>query len=292
MNLPENVKNAFPIRELDLNKRTVGTVTIIGGSPHFIHAPVIAALGARSAGAGLVQLVVPDSSRLVAGSHVPEATFTKLTPTCVPPKADVTVLGMGLGVSMVTELLVSRFLSGAAGRFVLDADALNILAKWYAPKSGTLPVTPGQEIILTPHEGEAARLLGKSPESVHANRMGAAVAISRKYHAVTVLKGAHTVVAAPGDEECDVTVCEAGNPQMALGGMGDLLAGAVAARWARLVHVEPSPTLSIAKAAAGAAVWLHAAAADELVAGDAPVEPNVVNVAAKMASLRILAERG
>lgn len=292
MKLPENISKAFPKRPADANKRSVGTVTSIGGSPHFIHAPVIAALGARAAGAGLIQLVVPDASRIPAGCHVPEATFTKLTPTCVPPKSDVTVLGMGLGVSMVTELLVSRFLSGATGKFVLDADALNILAKWYAGKNASLPVTPGQEIVLTPHEGEAARLLGVSPESIHADRPRAAKAIAEKYRAVVALKGPGTIVAAPGESESEFFVCAAGNPFMALGGMGDLLAGTIAARWARLVKtadLQLANPVATAKLAVSGAVWLHATAADELVR-DA-VEPNVVNTAAKIASLRIAAER-
>ena len=81
MNLPNELKGAFVKRPLDANKYSVGTVTVIGGSGHYLHAPVIAALGARSAGAGLVQLVVPDASRIAAGSLVPEATFTKLTAT-------------------------------------------------------------------------------------------------------------------------------------------------------------------------------------------------------------------
>ena len=131
MNLPNELKGAFVKRPLDANKYSVGTVTVVGGSGHYIHAPVIAGLGARAAGAGLVQLVVPDASRIAAGSLVPEATFTKLVATCVPPKADVIVMGMGLGVSVSSEVIVSRLLSGSKGRFVLDADALAILASWY-----------------------------------------------------------------------------------------------------------------------------------------------------------------
>ena len=156
MSLPEEIRGAFRRRPVDANKYTVGTVSVVGGSGHYIHAPVIAALGARAAGAGLVQLVVPDASRIAAGSLVPEATFTKLTATCVPPKADVTVVGMGLGVSVSTEVIVSRLLSGSRGRFVIDADALAILASWYGRSDGYDPAK-GQELIMTPHEGEAAR---------------------------------------------------------------------------------------------------------------------------------------
>ena len=108
MNPPSELKGAFAPRPVDASKRTVGTVTVVGGSGHYIHAPVIAGLGARAAGAGLVQLVVPDASRIAAGALVPEATFTKLVSTCVPPKADVMVVGMGLGVGVNTDDDISR----------------------------------------------------------------------------------------------------------------------------------------------------------------------------------------
>ena len=107
------LSGAFLPREADANKWTVGTVTVVGGSGRYIHAPVIAGLGARCAGAGLVQLVVPDASRIAAGNLVPEATFTKLVSTCVPPRADVVAMGMGLGTGVTTEVIVSRLLSGS-----------------------------------------------------------------------------------------------------------------------------------------------------------------------------------
>ena len=172
MNTPEELVQAFRKRPVDANKRTVGTVTVVGGSTHYVHAPVIAGLGARAAGAGLVQLVVPDASRIAAGALVPEATFLKLTATCVPPGADVTVMGMGLGSGVSSELIVSRLLSGSNGRFVIDADALSILASWYGRTDGYDPAK-GQELVLTPHEGEAARLLGWRAERVKADRLAA-----------------------------------------------------------------------------------------------------------------------
>lgn len=285
---PRGVAESFPKREAGLNKYTVGTVAVIGGSPHFNHAPVIAGLGARAAGAGLVHLVVPDASRIAAGAILCEATFVKLTPTCVPPKADVTVVGNGLGISQGSEMLVSRVLSGSAGRFVLDADALNILASWYASKPGKLPTTAGQQLVLTPHAGEAARLLACKSADVEANRSGAARELVERYRAVIVLKGPRTVVAAPGDDS--MYVCQAGNPFMALGGMGDLLAGVVAARWARLAHLRPDANAA-AFAAAMSATWLHSTAADALVNAPEPVECSIVETARKIASIRIALER-
>ncbi len=285
---PQGVAEAFPKREPGLNKYTVGTVAVIGGSSHFNHAPVIAGLGARAAGAGLVHLVVPDASRIAAGAMLCEATFVKLTPTCVPPKADVTVVGNGLGISQGSEMLVSRVLSGSAGCFVLDADALNILASWYAAKPGRLPTTAGQQLVLTPHSGEAARLLACKSADIDADRPGAARELVERYRAVVVLKGPHTIVASPEDNS--TFVCQAGNPFMALGGMGDLLAGVVAARWARLAHLR-ADNAATAFAAAMSATWLHSTAADALVQAAEPVECSVAETARKIASIRIALER-
>ena len=286
MNLPTQLAGAFPKRPADFHKYAAGTVTLVGGSAHYIHAPVIAGLGARAAGAGLVQLVVPDASRLAAGTLLPEATFTKQTPACVPPKADVMAIGMGLGTSQNSELLLSRLLSGSAGRFVLDADALTLLAKWYAQKPDPTPIAQeGQALVLTPHAGEAARLLACALGDIQRDRLGAVRRLVARYRAVVVLKGHHTLVAAPDRD--DVFTCEAGNPFMALGGMGDLLTGILAARWAYLAkNAADDPFL-----AAASTVWLHATASDALVDATPPEDPSIANTARAVASLRVALER-
>ena len=274
MNPPNELQGAFVKRPLDANKYSVGTVTLVGGSGHYIHAPVIAGLGARAAGAGLVQLVVPDASRIAAGVHIPEATFTKLVATCVPPQADVMVVGMGLGKSETAEAIVSRLLSGSRGRFVLDADALAILAAWYGRTDGYNPAK-GQELVFTPHEGEAAKLLGWAREKVSADRLAAAREIVDRYGATVVLKGARTLVVS--DDGSRVYENRTGNPFMALGGMGDLLAGVIGARWAYLK--------SDGFLAAASGVWLHGLASDEVV--NAASDPSIVNTAAMVGSLRV-----
>lgn len=278
MDIPIEIQNAFKPRPMNANKRSVGVVTVVGGSTHYLHAPVIAGLGARSAGAGLVQLVVPDASRIAAGTLVPEATFTKLIATCVPPSADVTVAGMGLGNTTNSQLLLSRILSGSKGRFVLDADALAVLAAWYGKNDGYDPVS-GQELILTPHEGEAAKLLGWEYEKVISNRIDAAKAIVDRYGATVILKGANTLVMS--SDASKVYENKTGNPFMALGGMGDLLAGVVGARWA---YLKCDPFL-----AAASAVWLHATASDRLVADLR--DPSIVNTAAVIGSMRVQLDR-
>ena len=274
MNIPNEIQSAFHARPINVNKRSVGVVTIVGGSGHYIHAPVIAGLGARAAGAGLIQLVVPDASRIAAGSLVPEATFTKLIATCVPPSADVVVAGMGLGHTTNSQLLLSRILSGSKGRFVLDADALSVLADWYGQNDGYDPAS-GQELILTPHEGEAARLLGWEYEKVASNRLQAAKAIVERYGATVILKGSRTLVVS--SDASRVYENTTGNPFMALGGMGDLLAGVVGARWAYLK--------GDAFLAAASAVWLHGLASDKLIENGG--DPSIVNTASSIGSLRV-----
>lgn len=274
VNLPEDVKDGFVRRPMDANKYTVGTVTVVGGSGHYPHAPVIAGLGARAAGAGLVQLVVPDASRVAAGALVPEATFTKLVATCVPPRADVTVIGMGLGVSVSSEVIVSRLLSGSCGRFVLDADALAILASWYGRTDGYDPAK-GQELVLTPHEGEAAKLLGLRRGCVLDDRLAAAREIVDRYGATVVLKGPETLVVSSDGSR--IYRNATGNPFMAMGGMGDLLAGVIGARWA---YLKGDPFM-----AAASSVWLHGAASDALVAESA--DPSIAHTADRIGSLRV-----
>jgi len=278
LNPPVEVAGAFPKRPVDANKRSVGTVAVVGGSVRYAHAPVIAGLGARAAGAGLVQLVVPGASRIAAGALLPEATFSRLVTAIVPPKADVTVVGMGLGVSEFSEIVVSRLLAGQAGRLVVDADALSVLALLRG-RTGVFGLTNGAELVLTPHEGEAARLLDCDVERVHANRLAAARGIASRYGATVVLKGHGTIVVSSDGSK--VYRNRTGNPFMALGGMGDLLAGVIGARWARL---GGDPFL-----AAASSVWLHGAASDSLV--EDALDTSLVRTAERIGSFRVMLER-
>ena len=281
---PVSIAAAFPKRLADMHKYAAGVVTVIGGCARYPHAPVIAALGARASGAGLVQLAVPDASRTAAGALVPEATFAELAPGVTPPRTDVTALGMGLGDSPDSEALVAHVLS-CAGRFVVDASALAVLARLRA--ADALPYAEGSTLILTPHVGEAARLLDCTADEIQSDRSSAVRRLVESYRAVVVLKGPHTLVAAP--DRADMFECPAGNPFMALGGMGDLLAGALAARWAYISKSHPDPDAAFL--AACGAVWLHSAASDALVAADPPGDPSIVNTAHAIASRRVALEK-
>lgn len=267
MSPPLELKSAFRPRPVDANKRSVGTVAVVGGCTRFPHAPVIAGLGARAAGAGLVHLSVPEASRAAAGALLPEATFAEAG---APPKADVTVVGMGLGLDAGAQETVARVLSGGSGRIVVDADALTILAR-----GGACVPVEGRALVLTPHEGEAARLLGWDLAKIREDRRAAARALVARYGATVVLKGAHTLVAS--SDGMRIYENATGNPLMALGGMGDLLAGVIGARWA---YLGGDPFL-----AAAASVWLHGAAGDKILSEG--IDPSLVNTASALGGLRV-----
>ena len=274
-NLPPPLGKAFRARPVDADKYSVGTVAVVGGSVRYPNAPVMAGLGARAAGAGLVQLVVPDASRVCAGALVPEATFAELGPCCDFPKADVVVAGMGLGPG--AEAVVTRLFESRHPRLVLDADALSAIAAMRG--RGGLPAAGGREVVLTPHEGEAARLLGCGRAEVSADRLSAAKSVAAAYGATVVLKGPRTVaVSADGAR---VYVNDTGNPFMALGGMGDLLAGVLGARWA---YLKGDPFVAAASAA-----WLHGAASDRVVA--AGRDPSIAATAAEIGAMRVSLDR-
>lgn len=275
--IPQAVSVGFPPRPVDAHKYSVGTVAIVGGSERYPHAPVIVGMGARAAGAGLVQLAVGASSRAAAGAWLPEATFLPSGAGFTWPKADVLVVGNGCGRSGRAAELVRRCWAEWAGPLVLDADALTVLAGW--PVNAVREGVAGREVVLTPHEGEAARLLGATREDIAADRRAAALALAARYGATVVLKGPRTLVAAV---EGKLYENRAGNPAMALGGMGDLLAGVVGARWARVKGA--------AFTAAVAATWLHSAAADRVIATGG--DPSLANVAAAIGSLRAALENG
>lgn len=273
----EIIRAGFPARPVDAHKYSVGTVAIAGGSAEYPHAPVIAGMGARAAGAGLVRLAVPAESRPCAGAWLPEATFAAFGEGEPLPKADVLVIGNGLGRSSRTDRLVRRCLAEWDGPLVLDADALHSLATGAGEGVAS---RPGLRLALTPHEGEAARLLGRTREEIAGGRAAAAAEIAAHYGATVALKGPRTlVVSAAGAETFENP---AGNPAMALGGMGDLLAGVIGARWARLKGE--------AFVAVAAGVWLHSAAADRLV--EEGGDPSLANVAEAIGRIRMALERG
>lgn len=158
------------------------------------------------------------------------------------------VAGPGMTAGGQARQIVGRLLADCTGRLVLDADGLNALAALRA--DGAFMPRGQRHLLLTPHPGEAARLLGITSDEVQADRISAVRRLADIYQAVAVLKGAGTLVCEPGGTPwLNLT----GNPGMASGGVGDVLAGLAGALWARGLT---------AFQAACAAVWAHGAAGD------------------------------
>ena len=249
----------LPRRPVDAHKGSCGHLLVIAGSRGKTGAAILATRAALRGGAGLVTLASPASTHLICASAVYEA-MTDPWPdrdgslrfdedrlvTALDGKAAV-VTGPGLGVSVPVRRLVAWLLRESPVPMVLDADALNVLAGRLGPlrraRAG---------VVLTPHPGEMARLAGITTGAVQADRVGVARGFAETHGCVVVLKGARTVIAAPDGM---VWINPTGNPGMASGGMGDVLAGLIGALLAQ--------GLDACDAACGG-VFLHGAAGDRV----------------------------
>jgi hydroxyethylthiazole kinase-like uncharacterized protein yjeF len=251
----------LPRRSPAAHKGDAGRVLVLAGSPGKTGAAHLALLGALRGGAGLVTLAARAEVLPLALAGRPEAMSLALAGTGplvaadlpeitgVAREADALVAGPGLHRGGETGRLLRDWL-GAAGRpAVLDADALNALE----PEPTWLGRLPAPA-VLTPHPGELARLCGLTAAKVQADRIGLALKKAAAWGAVLVLKGARTVVAAPGQP---AAVIPTGNAGMATGGTGDVLAGLCGALLAGGL-----PPFDAARVAA----WVHGAAGDLVAA--------------------------
>ena len=241
----QSLREALPPRRPSAHKGSHGSLLLVGGSPGMAGAIRLAAEAALRAGAGLVRVAThPDCAAAVVAGR-PEIMCQGLTDPAeldaLIDLADGVVLGPGLGRSDWGQRLMERLLATALP-LVLDADGLNMLAEQPRPRGNW---------VLTPHPGEAARLLQCSVDTVQSDRLEAVRSLVERYQGVVILKGAGSLVASPA--ETAVAVCDRGNPGMATAGMGDVLAGIVGAL---LVQTAD------ARLAARAGVLLHALAGD------------------------------
>lgn len=251
-------RELLPPRPADAHKGMAGHVLIVGGAPGMSGAPRIAGESALRSGAGLVTVATHPDHAATLNLTRPElmvaAVPDAVVLTAVAARATVVAIGPGLGQGDWGRRLFAAALE--LGRpMVVDADALNLLAA--APRRA-------DHWVLTPHPGEAARLLGCSIADVEQDRFAAAAEIQRRFGGVVVLKGAGTIVAGPGQRP--PAVCSDGNPAMASAGMGDALTGIIAALLAQRSSESPGAGLAPDQAA-GAGVCLHAAAGDLAAAG-------------------------
>ncbi len=211
---------ALPRRRRDAHKGTNGRVLIVGGGEGMPGAARLAAEAALRVGAGLVTVAGAPGNLLAVTASRPEIIYLPAARDAsldTPMRAaDVLAIGPGLGTDEWAQGLWAQALRAAGTPVVVDADALNLLA--------LAPVKLPADWIITPHPGEAARLLGVDVAGVQADRPGAVRELHARYGAVTVLKGAGTLVAS----DTGVAICERGNPGMATAGMGDVLTGVIA----------------------------------------------------------------
>lgn len=257
------VRLSLPKRREDGHKGDFGRLLLVGGAVGYTGAPYLAALAAVRSGCGLVSLGVPEriwpveAAKCVSAMPfpLPDDKNGMLAPDALAPlgerleKCDVLALGPGLGRSEGVRRLVLPLLREAEQPVVLDADGLNALAG----DLDALDARFSRATVLTPHDGELARLLGVSPEELAAlDRVETAREFAVSHGCVLVRKGHRTLVATPDGE---VLENSCGDSALAKGGSGDVLTGVIGSLLAQ--------GASAAEAAA-CGVWLHARAGDIL----------------------------
>ena len=242
-------------REQDAHKGHFGNVVIVGGDRGLGGAGLLSSRAAVYSGAGLTSLVTRPEHVSASLVSCPEVMVKgvdsgqDIEEHLVKP--DVIAIGPGLGQSAWSEQMIQRVFWEAEKRdvsVIMDADALNLLTK--LKLSSNLP----KRLILTPHPGEAARLINTSVAVIESNRFSAAAKIQKKFNATVVLKGSGTVICHKSGGTQKWGICDSGNPGMATGGMGDVLTGIIAGLLAQGLTL---------KEAAEAGVDLHAKAADQ-----------------------------
>jgi len=261
-----------PPRIPDSNKGMFGHVLVVGGARGTAGAAAMASIAALRAGAGLVTAAVPQSVLSTVAQAalelmtVPmlegengEISSANLAPGrlgAILERITVLAVGPGLGQHPDTEKFVLELVSQTKQPLVLDADALNMLAKGRLRIDGR-----DRPIVITPHPGEMARLIGGSVKDVQADRENIARQFATTRNVTVVLKGWRTLIAHP---DGGIAVNTTGNPGMAKGGSGDILTGIVAALLAQYAR---EATLNNVAKAVEAAVYIHGLAADLALRG-------------------------
>ncbi|MBI3447726.1 MAG: NAD(P)H-hydrate dehydratase [Acidobacteria bacterium] len=263
----------IPRRDRASHKGDFGHVLVVAGSRGKSGAAVLLARACLRSGAGLVTIASPESAQPIIAAAVPEAMTAPLPETPSGSLAgaslplllkllddrDVLATGPGLGMEDETAATVRSLVAACRKPMVLDADALNAIAI-----RGTRPALDSPAVV-TPHPGEAARLLGVTSATVSAERLSAARQLARDLGAAVVLKGWRTLTASPDGM---VRVNSTGNPGMATGGSGDSLTGVVAAWLAQ--GLDPATAAALSAFVHGLAGDLAAADLGEIsmIAGD------------------------
>lgn len=255
----EIVRELLPLRKANAHKGDAGRVVICAGSPGYTGAAALASDAAVKAGAGLVSLYTPLSSRDVLAIKLTEVMVHGLLErmpgilgggaasdvASSAEAADVLAIGPGLGTSESTQEAVRTILQKITTPVVIDADALTALAG----HTEILAAMQAQK-VLTPHSGEMARLTGLEIAEIEADRINVAKKYAEQWQAIVVLKGAPTVIGCPNGT---VYVNSTGNSSLATGGSGDVLTGIIAGLAAQEISLQE---------AAICGVYLHGLAAE------------------------------
>jgi len=255
-------------RARECHKGHFGHVLVVGGKNGMLGAAVLAAEAALRSGAGKVTLASPAHQRDAVVLHRPEIMTADPDGPLTDFNNAVLAIGPGLGRDKTATKRLDRFLKSAletGQACVLDADALNGLALITSKDTGKSGTVLPPDTVLTPHPGEAARLLGGTTADVQADRLATASRLADRFHCVAVLKGNGTIISAPGQSPL---VCPFGTPGMATAGMGDVLTGVIAA----LMGQGLSPL-----EAASAGVLAHALAAEMAGKGNGLLASDVID---------------
>ena len=240
----------LPRRQRATNKGSYGHVLVVGGNAGMGGAVRLCAEGALRSGAGLVSVATRPENCIALTAARPElmchAVEESSALDALVERATVVAIGPGLGTDEWAQELLQRILLTDLP-LVMDADALNLLAQQPARR---------ENWVLTPHPGEAARLLGVDSAAVQADRLAALDELQRRYGGVVILKGHATLISG---SECPWLI-RAGNPGMATAGMGDVLTGITAALLAQ--HALESGSADELEQIAATAAWVHATTAD------------------------------
>src|SRR4029453_10812405 len=261
-------------RTADTHKGDYGRVLVVAGSPGKTGAANLAAQGALRSGAGLVTVATPLSCQAIVGAMGPEYMTEALPETdegldadaverVLELARDVVAIGPGLGQAPATRDFVIRLVDRATMPLVIDADGLNA----FSAEPDRLAGREGRDVIITPHGGEMARLVGMSANEVQSSRLEIAQNFALAHHVYVVLKGHRTLIATPHGK---IFINPTGNPGMATGGAGDVLTGMIAAWLAQLLDAE---------AACKLAVYLHGMAGDLAEADEGEVAMTSADVA-------------
>ncbi len=253
------VRDWLPRRAPWAHKGDCGRVLVIAGSVGMTGAATLTSMAALRAGAGLVYLAIPQSLNAILESKatevitlpMPETISHSLSEAASPvlmeqvERCEVVALGPGMSQHPETVSLICRLVRDIERPLVLDADGITAVAGDFSALFDRRSPT-----ILTPHPGEAGRLLGQSAHDVQRNRPAAAWALAAGSHAITVLKGARTLIAEPDGH---LWINPTGGPGLATAGTGDVLTGTIAGLLAQGADLAP---------AACAGVYVHGLAGD------------------------------